>query len=48
MGKRQKTAGICDLVDEHYYNESAWFLTNGKRYDNLDFYPAVKDSPKSL
>ena len=44
--KGKKTAGICDLVDEHYYNESAWFLTNGKRYDNLDFYPRGEGQPK--
>lgn len=37
--KGKKTANLVDLVDEHYYNESNWFLANGNRYDNLDFYP---------
>ncbi len=43
-GKGKKA--ICDLVDEHYYNEAAWFLTNNQRYDNLDFYPRGKDKAK--
>jgi alpha-N-arabinofuranosidase len=25
-----------DLIDEHYYQEPAWFLKNAKRYDNYD------------
>lgn len=42
----KKTNNLCDLVDEHYYNPSSWFLTNGKRYDNLDFYPRGEGQPK--
>lgn len=42
----KKTSDLCDLIDEHYYNPSSWFLTNGNRYDNLDFYPRGKDQPK--
>jgi len=30
--KRLKT----DLVDEHYYKDPQWFLSNAKRYDNYD------------
>ncbi len=26
----------ADLVDEHYYRDEAWFLTNGLRYDSYD------------
>ena len=26
----------ADLVDEHYYKDPAWFLSNAKRYDNYD------------
>ncbi|MFG1942476.1 alpha-L-arabinofuranosidase C-terminal domain-containing protein [Nonomuraea sp. NPDC048826] len=26
----------ADLVDEHYYNNPDWFLTNNKRYDSYD------------
>lgn len=26
----------ADLVDEHYYNNPDWFLTNNKRYDTYD------------
>lgn len=26
----------ADLVDEHYYKEPNWFLTNASRYDNYD------------
>ena len=25
-----------DLVDEHFYNNEAWFLSQGSRYDNYD------------
>ena len=25
-----------DLVDEHYYNDPSWFLTNTERYDSYD------------
>ena len=41
--KKIKTP-IVDLVDEHYYNPALWFLTNGNRYDNLDFYPRDKNA----
>jgi len=26
----------ADLVDEHYYKDPQWFLSNAKRYDNYD------------
>jgi alpha-L-arabinofuranosidase len=26
----------ADLVDEHYYNNTSWFLTNNHRYDTYD------------
>ncbi len=26
----------ADLVDEHYYKDPEWFLSNAKRYDNYD------------
>ncbi|MFI7615261.1 alpha-L-arabinofuranosidase C-terminal domain-containing protein [Nonomuraea terrae] len=26
----------ADLVDEHYYNNTSWFLTNNRRYDSYD------------
>ena len=26
----------ADLVDEHFYRDEAWFLTNGLRYDSYD------------
>ena len=26
----------ADLVDEHYYKDPKWFLSNAKRYDNYD------------
>jgi len=26
----------ADLVDEHYYRDPQWFLSNAKRYDNYD------------
>ncbi len=44
--KNKKTANLCDLVDEHYYNPATWFLANGNRYDNLDFYPRGEGQPK--
>lgn len=46
--KQKKKGGktIANLIDEHYYNESGWFLTNGQRYDNLDFYPRDEDLAK--
>ncbi len=44
--KSKKTKNLTNLVDEHYYNPYTWFLTNGGRYDNLDFYPRGKDQPK--
>ncbi|MCR4733736.1 MAG: hypothetical protein K5829_01865 [Treponema sp.] len=43
--KNKKTADLTDLVDEHYYNPYSWFLSNGKRYDNLDFYPRGEGQP---
>ena len=44
--KGRKTRKIAGLVDEHYYNPYTWFLTNGNRYDNLDFYKRGKNQPK--
>lgn len=35
-----------DLVDEHYYNPSAWFLMNSNRYDDREFYKTEKSFPK--
>jgi len=37
---------LADLMDEHYYNQASWFLTNGNRYDDLDFYPRDKNKAK--
>lgn len=42
----KKIGKLADLMDEHYYNESSWFLTNGNRYDNLDFYPRDENKAK--
>ena len=36
--KGRKTRQIAGLVDEHYYNPYTWFLSNGSRYDDKDFY----------
>lgn len=44
--KKGNDKNLCDLVDEHYYNESNWFLGNGHRYDNLDFYSRDPSVPK--
>ncbi|MCR5724028.1 MAG: DUF1080 domain-containing protein, partial [Treponema sp.] len=40
------TRSLAALVDEHYYNPYSWFLTNGARYDNLEFYPRGEDKAK--
>ena len=34
------------LVDEHYYCNPTWFLINGHRYEDLDFYPRTEGAPK--
>lgn len=44
--KNKKTKNITDLVDEHYYNDYMWFLTNGQRYDDQKFYPRGEGQPK--
>lgn len=44
--KNKKTDSLVQLVDEHYYCNPAWFLTNGKRYDDLTFYPRTEGAPK--
>ena len=41
-----QTENLTDLIDEHYYNPYSWFLSNGSRYDNLDFYPRGEGQPK--
>ena len=44
--QNKKTSKIAGLVDEHYYNPYAWFLTNVKRYDDKDFFKRGKKEPK--
>ncbi len=44
--KKKKTNNLTDLVDEHYYNPYTWFLTNGSRYDDQEFYPRGEGQPK--
>ncbi len=44
--QEKATENLVALVDEHYYNPYSWFLTNGDRYDNAEFYPRGKDKPK--
>ncbi len=44
--KNKKTKNLTDLVDEHYYNDYMWFLTNGQRYDDTKFYPRGEGQPK--
>ena len=44
--KSRNVGKLADLMDEHYYNEASWFLTNGNRYDDLDFYPRGDDKAK--
>lgn len=44
--KKDATSDIVNLVDEHYYSPSSWFLTNQNRYEDLSFYPRGKDEPK--
>ena len=44
--KKKKTNNLTDLVDEHYYNPYTWFLTNGSRYDDKEFYPRGEGQPK--
>ena len=44
--KRKRTQSLANLVDEHYYNPYSWFLTNGARYDALDFYPRDEGKAK--
>ncbi len=44
--KKKKTNALTDLVDEHYYNPYTWFLTNGSRYDDQEFYPRGEGQPK--
>lgn len=39
---RMKEIG-CDLYDEHFYRNEAWFLKSGNRYDNYD---RSKKAPK--
>ena len=29
----------ADIVDEHYYNDPAWFLNNTRRYDHPSLFP---------
>ncbi|MHA4896085.1 alpha-L-arabinofuranosidase C-terminal domain-containing protein [Pedobacter sp. PWIIR3] len=29
-------ANKADIIDEHYYRDPSWFLTNANRYDNYD------------
>ncbi len=41
-----KIGKLADLMDEHYYNPAGWFLANGNRYDNLDFYPRGNNKAK--
>ena len=43
---KKKTNALTDLVDEHYYNPYTWFLTNGSRYDDKEFYPRGEGQPK--
>mgnify|MGYP002623625334 FL=1 len=43
---KKKTSELTDLVDEHYYNPYTWFLTNGSRYDDKEFYPRGEGQPK--